>query len=62
MMLFKAKQAAQKDFDEALLKKGLTVEHLQKKKDLKSARPLQTTRHVVACTAANWVYGLRTIR
>ncbi|WP_245864313.1 2-hydroxyglutaryl-CoA dehydratase [Paenibacillus donghaensis] len=62
MMLFKAKQAAQKEFDEALLKKSLTLEQLQKKKDIKSARPLQTTRHVVACTAANWVYGRRTVR
>ncbi|WP_410511014.1 2-hydroxyglutaryl-CoA dehydratase [Paenibacillus sp. BR2-3] len=59
MMLFKAKQAAQKEFDEALLKKGLTVEQLQKKKGrLKSACPLQTSRHVVACTAANQVYGV----
>ncbi|MNI76181.1 hypothetical protein D3C73_1323920 [compost metagenome] len=59
MMLFKAKQAAQKEFDEAVRKKSLTAEQLQKKKDLTSARPLHTSRHVVACTAANWVYCKR---
>ncbi|MEX2415444.1 MAG: 2-hydroxyglutaryl-CoA dehydratase, partial [Paenibacillaceae bacterium] len=60
MMLFKAKQAAQKEFDEALSKKNLTVEQLQKIMGRsKSARPLQTSRHVVACTAANLVYGMR---
>lgn len=58
MMLFKAKQAAQKEFDEALSKRNLTVEQLQKIMGSKSARPLQTSRHVVACTAANLVYGM----
>lgn len=58
MMLFKAKQAAQKEFDEALLKKSLTVEQLQNMMNSQSARTLQTSRHVTACTAANWVYSL----
>lgn len=56
MMLFKAKKAAQKEFDEALIKKGVTVEKLQLNNS-KSSRPLQTVRHVVACTAANTVYS-----
>jgi predicted nucleotide-binding protein (sugar kinase/HSP70/actin superfamily) len=56
MMLFKAKQAAQKEFNEALLKKGVTVETLQRGHS-PSNRPLQTVRHVVACTAANMVYS-----
>ncbi|QQZ60004.1 2-hydroxyglutaryl-CoA dehydratase [Paenibacillus sonchi] len=60
MMLFKAKQTAQKEFDEAVRKKSLTFEQLQKKKGLTSARPLHTSRHVVACSAANWVYSKRT--
>lgn len=60
MMLFKAKQAAQREFDEALSKKGLTAQQLQTIADrLKHANPLQTSRHVVACTAANFIYGLR---
>lgn len=59
MMLFKAKQAAQKEFDEALTKKGLTIEKLQKTKHSKLTNPLHTSRHVVACTSANAVYGMR---
>ncbi|WP_052088251.1 2-hydroxyglutaryl-CoA dehydratase [Paenibacillus wynnii] len=60
MMLYKAKQAAQREFELALLEKGLTVGQLQNKQcSMQFARPLQTSRHVVACTAANWVYGLR---
>lgn len=59
MMLFKAKQAAQKEFDEALMKKSLTVEQHQKIMCRSNfARPLQSSRNVVACTAANWVYGV----
>lgn len=57
MMLFKAKQAAQNEFDDALSKKRITAEQLQK--NLNFTRPLQTSRHVVACTAANGVYGVR---
>ncbi|MED0755737.1 2-hydroxyglutaryl-CoA dehydratase [Aneurinibacillus thermoaerophilus] len=58
MMLFKAKQAAQQEFNEALTKKGFTVEQLQKVATRsKFIHPLQTSRHVVACTAANAVYG-----
>ncbi len=59
MMLFKAKQAAQKEFDEALMKKGVTVEKLRMMDSSQSTRPLQTSRHVVACTAANMVYSTR---
>lgn len=60
MMLFKAKQVAQKEFDEALTKKGLTVEQLRKQRGAaKISKPLAATRHVVACTAANLVYRMR---
>ncbi|SDG54270.1 Predicted nucleotide-binding protein, sugar kinase/HSP70/actin superfamily [Fontibacillus panacisegetis] len=56
MMLFKAKQAAQKEFDEALKQRGYTVESIPKL--LANTHPLRASRHVVACTAANAVYGL----
>lgn len=60
MMLFKAKQAAQKEFDEALAKKGFTVEQLRNLSGRsKFVRPLHASRHVVACTAANIVYDIR---
>ncbi|MFW5437343.1 2-hydroxyglutaryl-CoA dehydratase [Paenibacillus apiarius] len=60
MMLFKAKQAAQKEFDDALSNRSITAEQLQKIMGHSNfTRPLQTSRHVVACTAANGVYGLR---
>lgn len=54
MMLFKAKQAAKKEFDEALTKKGLTPELLSR--GSKFTNPLRAIRHVVACTSANAVY------
>lgn len=57
MMLFKAKQAAQNEFDEALKKKGFTIEKLRLLYSTHSTNPLKTDRHVVACTAANVVYG-----
>ncbi|AIE58891.1 hypothetical protein [Bacillus methanolicus] len=59
MMLFKAKQAAQKEFDEALIKKGFTVEKLRMLSFSQSTHPLQSARHVVACTAANTVYSTK---
>ncbi|MGQ7280245.1 2-hydroxyglutaryl-CoA dehydratase [Brevibacillus thermoruber] len=60
MMLFKAKQAAQKEFEEALAKQGVTLEGLRKLTDRPAfAKPLKTSRHRVACTAANAVYSLR---
>lgn len=60
MMLFKAKQAAQKEFDEALAKKAFSVDQLRHFLSVsRFAHPLKTTPHVVACTAANVVYGLR---
>ncbi|WP_223066329.1 2-hydroxyglutaryl-CoA dehydratase [Paenibacillus caui] len=63
MMLFKAKQAAQKEFEEALSHKNVSVEQLQTNKARqKFADPLRTSRHVVACTAANGVYGMPRFR
>ncbi|MEK5237584.1 2-hydroxyglutaryl-CoA dehydratase [Paenibacillus sp. FSL L8-0470] len=56
MMLFKAKQAAKKELDEALTKKGYTEEMLPK--GSKFTNPLRATRHFVACTAANAVYDM----
>ncbi|MGM1050509.1 MAG: 2-hydroxyglutaryl-CoA dehydratase [Bacillota bacterium] len=56
MMLFKAKQAAKKELDEALTKKGFTEETLPRKS--KFSDPLHASRHVVACTAANMVYDM----
>lgn len=59
MMLFKAKQAAQKEFNEALANKRLTPAQLHSLTGRpKYANPLRTSRHIVACTAANFVYGL----
>lgn len=60
MALFKAKQAAQKEFAEALAAKRLSAEQL--KSYLPKAHlshPLHASRHVAACTAANAVYGFR---
>lgn len=60
MMLFKAKQAAQKEFDEALVKKDFTVDQLRSLLRMpKFTDPLRTSRHVVGCTAANVAYGVR---
>ncbi|WP_035101599.1 2-hydroxyglutaryl-CoA dehydratase [Aneurinibacillus terranovensis] len=60
MMLFKAKQAAQKEFEEALVEKRITAEGLEKYKACtKINHPLRTSRHVVACTSANVVYNIR---
>lgn len=56
MMLFKAKQAAKKELDEALTKKGFTEETLPR--GSKFTNPLRATRHFVACTAANAVYDM----
>lgn len=59
MMLFKAKQAAQREFEVALAQKKLKADGLQHKKYLsRFADPLRAHRHIVACTAANGVYGL----
>ncbi len=60
MMLFKAKQAAQKEFEEALQQRNITQDQLGQYGSLSAfANPLRTSRHVVACTAANAVYGVR---
>ncbi|MEW9674043.1 2-hydroxyglutaryl-CoA dehydratase [Ammoniphilus sp. 3BR4] len=63
MMLFKAKQAAQKEFDEAMRVKGLTFEQLQEGKTGRSTitNPLKISGHQVACTAANVVHHLHGI-
>lgn len=58
MMLFKAKQAAQKEFKDALSKKGLSEEMLRSLETSKTTHPLATCNHVVGCTAANMVYGV----
>ncbi|WP_240353421.1 2-hydroxyglutaryl-CoA dehydratase [Cohnella algarum] len=55
MMLFKAKQAAKKEFEAALASKGYSRERLPKSAGMTD--PLRASRHVVACTAANAVYG-----
>lgn len=57
MMLFKAKQAAQKEYQEALEKQGLDEKTVSSSTYSKIAHPLATTKHVVGCTAANFVYG-----
>ncbi|MFD1956080.1 2-hydroxyglutaryl-CoA dehydratase [Paenibacillus thailandensis] len=56
MMLFKAKQEAKREFEEALAKKGFTIDFLPRGSSMR--RPLRQTRHVVACTAANAVYSM----
>ncbi|MEF2964786.1 2-hydroxyglutaryl-CoA dehydratase [Paenibacillus sp. M1] len=59
MMLFKAKQAAQKEFEEALVRKNLSEGQVgELRKAPRFADPLRSSRHVVACTAANEVYEL----
>ncbi|SDZ64609.1 Predicted nucleotide-binding protein, sugar kinase/HSP70/actin superfamily [Evansella caseinilytica] len=62
MMLFKAKQAAQKEFDDALAKQHCRAEELQAEGKGYFTDALETGRHVVACTAANMVYGSPTFR
>ena len=58
MMLFKAKQAAQKEFSEALDQQGLDEETVKSIASAKTMKPLVTSNHVVGCTAANTVYGI----
>lgn len=60
MMLFKAKQAAQKEFDEAVTRKEFTAEQLRGLSSIsKFTHPFRTSRHFGACTAANLVYDIR---
>lgn len=59
MMLFKAKQAAQTEFDCAIEETGLSLEDVKNCKQFLSNNALTTSRHVVACTAANFVYSLK---
>jgi predicted nucleotide-binding protein (sugar kinase/HSP70/actin superfamily) len=60
MALFKAKQMAQKEFNEALNEKGFAPGQLEemKRKCSLFTHPLKTAKHKVACTAANVVYDL----
>ncbi|OIJ08850.1 2-hydroxyglutaryl-CoA dehydratase [Anaerobacillus arseniciselenatis] len=58
MMLFKAKQAAQKEFNEALQEQGLDEKAVKSMALSKISKPLATSHHVVGCTAANTVYGI----
>ncbi|WP_096200691.1 2-hydroxyglutaryl-CoA dehydratase [Bacillus sp. FJAT-45350] len=58
MMLFKAKKAAQKEFDEVLQSKGLTVEDVKETRKQHSINPLSIKHNGVACTAANFIYEL----
>ncbi len=60
MMLFKAKKAAQKEFDEAMTEKGFTFEQLRSGKIGGSlvTEPLKVIGHTVACTAANTVHNI----
>ncbi|WP_126427177.1 2-hydroxyglutaryl-CoA dehydratase [Brevibacillus marinus] len=60
MALFKAKQAAQKEFAEALAAKRLTAEQLKRYAHTGAlSHPLRTSRHIAACTAANSVSSIK---
>lgn len=62
MMLFKAKQAAHKEFEEALREKGIAGGDKLSEGLSRSGKfnhPLLRSRHHVACTAANTVYNMR---
>lgn len=59
MMLFKAKQNAQKEFDQALNDTDITVKQFKHFCDnAGNSHALKYPRHVAACTAANMVYGV----
>ncbi|MBI2082418.1 MAG: 2-hydroxyglutaryl-CoA dehydratase [Deltaproteobacteria bacterium] len=57
MMLFKAKRVAEKEYEELLSKKGLTVEQVREKirADRKLRKATHYSPHVVAGTAANFL-------
>lgn len=61
MMLFKAKQAAQKEFEEALKAKRCSLHDLKTRGQKYFSNSLKTSHHTVACTAANMVYGMNTL-
>lgn len=63
MALFKAKQVAQKEFNEALAEKGYTLSQLQENEHKYPilTHSIKTAKHKVACTAANVVYDLPTM-
>jgi len=60
MQLFKARQLAQQEFDEALNKAGITLDTLREKLNGKShkASALHKSAHHVGCTAANLAYEM----
>jgi len=55
MMLFKAKRAAEAEYEGLLKEKGVTVDKLKKKIRGKRARSTHYSKHVVAGTAANLI-------
>jgi hypothetical protein len=62
MMLFKAKLAAQKEFEGALSKKGITAHQIKQiPAHTKFTQSLKTNHHIVACTSVNVVYGMRSL-
>jgi predicted nucleotide-binding protein (sugar kinase/HSP70/actin superfamily) len=60
MQLFKARQLAQQEFDEALARAGITLDTLREKLTRKSrkAGALHKSAHRVGCTAANLAYEI----
>ncbi len=63
MMLFKARQAAQTECVQALAETGVAAEQLSELRGHASfKRPLKFPRDVVACTAANAIYGMHNAR
>src|SRR5688572_5736704 len=63
MYLFKAKQAAQADFDKALADTGLTLDRVEAflKANPRYAAPLYLPGHTVAHTAGDLVYEIATV-
>ncbi|MHB1630011.1 MAG: 2-hydroxyglutaryl-CoA dehydratase, partial [Bacilli bacterium] len=63
MMLFRARQAAQTECAQALAETGVAAEQLSELRGHASFnRPLKSPRDVVACTAANAIYGMHNAR
>jgi predicted nucleotide-binding protein (sugar kinase/HSP70/actin superfamily) len=56
MMLFKAKRAAESEYEELLKEKGLSVDKLKKKIRGRRAQATHYSKHVVAGTAANLIH------
>ena len=63
MMLFKARQVAQNEYAQALAETGFTAEQLRELCGHANFNsPLKSPRDVVACTAANAIYGVHKSR